>query len=433
MQKFFYAFFAFILLLALGVTLWMFFGTPKKEASLSGSVSGNLFGEAVDTFMSRFVGAGFTQPQATSTLSERFFDTSLPLRKIWDKPVAGSQFVEYQYLLDATSTTASGTAIVRQERATSTLLMFVERATGYVYSYDIRSGALYQITNTLIPGIYDAYIFSNGTSAVLRYFDKENEVIRGIFVTIPRVAPGRDPVSLEEQLPLPNNITSLSLSPQGTSLSYLVPNETSSSLYVMSPDGNTSRRDIALTEWKVFNRGVTQLAVSKPSAYTMGSVLDVTTGVRTLSNRAGLMIEPSPNTTLYLANTWSRAGLSSFFFNAKTGAISQLPFKTLAEKCAWNAASTYVMCGAPKTLEVDSQGLPDDWYQGRVQFSDTLFVVRASDAAVEFSFDIESEAGETIDLITPQTSRDGLYLSFKNKRDGSLWFSDLVLMEQLED
>lgn len=433
MRRNIYILFAVVLVITAGVTLYIFFGRDTSSpGTLTSNPSSNPFGVAASRFISQFVTGSPYQGGATSTQPNTIQD-NFPMLKIWPSPVAGYRFVDYQYLIGATSTSASGTPITRQERATSTSLMFIDRTTGYVYGYDTVSQTIDQITNTLLPGIFDAYIYRDGRRALVRSYDVSTGEVVSSLIDIPRVAPGRDPLPIENTTSLPNNISSVGISSDGTLISYLVPNTNGSSLYTISFDKKITRLDVPLSEWSVVYAGKTPLLVSKPSAYVEGSVLDAQTSTRTLTQKTGLMVRASTKNTLYLASMWSRSGLATFYFNVQTGETKVLGIRTLADKCIWETSALFTVCGVPAKLSTPVEGLPDDWYQGRISFSDSLTIISAAEGSPTFTFNIEQELGEPVDMENLILDANDTLLAFTNKKDGALWLTNIPRLISLQD
>lgn len=129
----------------------------------------------------------------------------------------------------------------------------------------------------------------------------------------------------------------------------------------------------------------------------------------------GLTTNTSPDgkTIYYMEST--DTGITTFFYRTTTGKTDPVLYDTLPEKCVWNATSTTMYCMIPETIT--SGTYPDYWYQGLVQFSDTLYVV---DAATGDANQIGAFP-ETIDGHKLQIDSTGKYLYVINRLDDSLW------------
>jgi hypothetical protein len=107
--------------------------------------------------------------------------------------------------------------------------------------------------------------------------------------------------------------------------------------------------------------------------------------------------------------------------NVETGEKIPLPVGTLAEKCAWQADETRILCAAPRAL---SGTLPDAWYQGAVSFSDRIWSIDLEERlAVQL---VDPEAfGEPVDVVGLSLPEDAQVLVFTDKKSGALYLYDL--------
>jgi hypothetical protein len=416
--------FALISLFAFGIILWYFlFSTPTRAPSIGG-VANPL---SVRDLPARFGFIFGTTDEATSSSeTEVALPGESPFIKVWDKPSTGNVVVSRPILIETTSTTTKGTSTVlvtKTVRATTTVLMFVDRSTGYVYGHNIESGKTYQISNTTIPGIYDAYIWSGGDRVVMRYLDATRKTIVSILASIPNVSEDRDAQALSSITYLPNNISSIAVSPSLLSLSYLVPNGVGSSVYTQTSKGVSRVADSPFPEWLLSYGGEKLYATTKASAYIEGETVSLPSYTRLIGEKTGLTSTPSSD-GLLLNSMWARSGLSTFITNG-AGIISTT-IHTLAAKCT-QGTTTFFICAIPKTLPQATEGLPDDWYQGRVSFDDTLMLInsKGGDAYPLYSFD--AQYGE-MDVTHIATGKASTLISFIRKQDGSLFLLNTSLL-----
>ena len=153
-------------------------------------------------------------------------------------------------------------------------------------------------------------------------------------------------------------------------------------------------------------------------AYT----LDAITGAlqKLIGGVKGLTTRPSADMTSVLYSRGLQNRVDAFLLNVKTGATENFPVATLSEKCAWGKkAPKVVYCGVPESLPQGA--FPDDWYQGRVSFSDALWRIDTETNTPERLSFPEIDIKESIDAIEPFLSTDDGFLFFINKKDSSLW------------
>ncbi len=220
---------------------------------------------------------------------------------------------------------------------------------------------------------------------------------------------------------LPSNISRGTVSPDGTQLFFLVPNDTGITGIRSSSDGTHQGSIFAspLTEWmpQWFNSStiaMTTLASQQVDGFLY--FLDPTTGSfkKILGPVQGLTTLVNPTGTTVLEGQSTAKSLQLSVYSTTTGQTSNAGVATLPAKCTWENA-TVAICAVPQAIP-DGQ-YPDDWYQGNVTFNDAFW-------------SIDTTTGATTNLFSPtqqfdaedlQVSPDGNYLYFINKTDGSLW------------
>ena len=416
---------------AILVLVWYFFiKTPSGDGALTNPTNLPIGGNAKR-------GSEFINPTQNNfddkiTTTEVIPGQERKLIKVWDKPTAGLSFFDQNILISSTSSVrGSGTStneIVIQKRATTTKMIFTDRATGYIYGFNLESKHSYQITNSTIPGIYDAYFFNNGSSVIMRYSD-ENQKIISIRADIPTVIEGGTPRSLENIVSLPDNISSVAVSNSQKSASFVAPNGNGSSIYKTKGNINELIFNSPTTEINLIYGGDTLYTTNKTSSYSVGYTTDTDKNERVLGDKTGLITVPANNNLDYLASMWTNAGLSTFIFSKKTSSYRVLNTKTIASKCAWNKSSIYVICGVPQELKSYDEGLPDAWYMGKVNFVDNLYIIDNNLSGENMLFDFSSETKELIDVIKPTPSSNDDYLGFINKNNGHLWLLNVKLAQ----
>ncbi len=413
-----------VLLFVVVVLVWYFFYAKPIIAP-----SMNTTNDPVPkrTFPPRFQFLNWGSDTVSTSTTEVTDPLKDPLVKVWDNPTTGQTFIEDQILKEITATTTSGTSTIEIKktiRATSTILIFVDRATGYIYGYPIETGNVFQISNTLIPGVYDAYVFNNGKRIIIRYIDQEKNTIVALIAGVPNVPETGTALPLENIKYLNAQVTSVATNLTKTEASYVVSTDTGSAIYTI-----TQTKDpqfIATSpfrEWDIAYGGETLYVTTKPAAYVEGGTFSLPLFQSEIVEKTGLMSNPGASGIL-LNSMWGNKGLVTFFSNR--GTIQVLPFTTLASKCSWGK-KTLLVCAVPKIIPKSSEGLPDDWFQGRISFDDDLNLIDVR-TGEKYSFYSFSEKEGVFDVvnITPSTMND--LFSFSNKRDRSLWLLNTNLI-----
>jgi hypothetical protein len=250
----------------------------------------------------------------------------------------------------------------------------------------------------------------------MRYLDATKKNITTTISTIPSVSPEDTALPLTETTFLPSNVTSVAGNKKGTLLSYLVATDEGSSIYTITPSGTSLTSTSPFREWNLSYGGDTLYATTRPSSYVEGSTVIIPSYGYVVGNKTGLMSTTGENGTT-LSSMWSSSGLLTFLSYSSGQKV--LPIKTIAKKCAWGT-SGFLICAVPKVITRGEEGLPDDWLQGSVSFSDSLSVVREKDGTVYPLFSFEKEK-VTFDIISPEVSSLNDLISFNRKQNGSLW------------
>lgn len=358
----------------------------------------------------------------TSTSTEQPAITSAPpvFKKLWADPVGGFTFIER-----AVATTSLVGTSSRRIFSTTTFIRFVDRATGHVYEAETKELKPYKLTNSTVPGVYDAFFFMNGNAVLMRYPRNDGESITTIVANIPdSTRPLVTPLSKIKTLP--NNITSVTVSSNNNDVAFVEKTTEGSRLYTI-PRGTTTPRLISenpFSSWRpIYNDSILYLS-KKASTFEKGGIF--TTALDYLgANKTGQSVVFSTKQGgAFFSSMSSDDGLVSFLGSLQSSSITKLSLQTLAEKCAWAYSGTFILCGVPSFIPDLSYGLPDDWYRGEVSFSDGVYSITTTEITEKKLASLEEETGEVIDLIKPAFTRDSYGFAFINRKDGALWFAD---------
>lgn len=409
------------ILFSIGIIIWFFFfAIPSKPTTLGGP--SDPFLPRVFPKRFQFILNNDDEENATST-TEVIPEKMQALTKIWDKPATGQVFVSKDIVREVDATSTVGTTTVSVKRlvhSTSTFLYFVDRTTGHIHSYNRDLNTLYQITNTTIPGIYDAYIFENGRRVVFRYGDIAKKTIITVVATIPDFNEKVGPAALENISYLPLQVASIAKNKDGTLLSYMVTGENGASIYTITKTGSDVVASTPLKEWSLSYGGDKLYATSKPSAYVEGQTVLLPSFEFIVGNKTGLMDNPSEG-VLHINSMWSSRGLKTFITDS--GKQTVLSIATLASKCAWGKRD-FLVCAVPKKLPHVVEGLPDDWLQGMSTFDDSLWVVDSKSGDSYVLYDFTENNIPRFDISSLLLSTNNVFISIIRKQDSSLWFLD---------
>ncbi len=316
---------------------------------------------------------------------------------------------------------ASGTPTVR----------YIDKATGNTFEGALRILGVKRITNTTIPKVYEALWQPNGNALVLRFLINKDETIRSTFGKLSTKSASSTPAGEEtfRELAvsfLADNITSLSVDPSSGAIAYVSKNPTGSRIYVASSNATNPKQifESQINDLSISWVNSTTLAVlSKPSKDTIGQFYFLKTDSgkleRVLGGQNGLMAlaQADANTVVY---SWtSGTSIQSALFNKKTGERNALRFAVIPEKCVFSNKSTNLYCAAPKAMQ--SNNLPDDWYQGRITFNDSFWRINTTTGAADLITDPKVAAGTEVDATNLMLDPNEEHLIFTNKKDSALW------------
>ena len=416
-----------VVIVILALLAGAFFFMKGSKASGTGTTSfGALFGNSgVDTPRTsggKITGGGTTEEGEETTTT----DTSDPLfRQLSTIEVAGA------------------TAVVKEGK---TFVRYVARENGYIYDVDPKSGASTQITGTVIPRVYEAYFALGGNTVILRYLKHDDLSRKDIIKTqianlvLPTSGGGDTLGSLSSFDPqMPDNIASVSISPNGTRLFYLLPvnDGVSGTVVNIATKVGVEVFRNSFSEWlpQMLDTG-NIILTTKASANVVGYSYLYNPSDKTLSRivreKKGLtsLATPTGGRMVYSENVIGTTILAMYdkkgFAGDEAGVTHTAPLQlaTLPEKCAWSANSIRLYCGAFSSTP--RAQIPDDWYQGALAFSDTFWTINTDLSDLVFLADPKKELDKTFDVFIPFIDKDEDHFFFVDKNDSTLWSMRLL-------
>ena len=405
-----------LILILIIIGLFFFFGKNTKGGAQSGGVLP--FGTASDVGSRPAINAdGNTIGSGGNT------DATAPeplFRKLSDKPVAG----EYALSKDAEQ-----------------YVRYVEKETGHIYEVHVKDGSTTELSNTTIPRIYEAYWGLGGNIVVLRYleenpYDSSQDVVKTSlgYLVGPTGSSSNSVGHLSIDFLL-DNITAVSVAPNGKNLFYLVKTSdgVSGSIVDLSTKIVKEVFRNSFSEWlpELLDNGQVILTTKAssdvkgyaylytPGAKTLERIVREKDGVTTHTNPLGTRVLYAENiTTNMIFGVYNPKG-----FVLDEGFITHeqpLQITTLPEKCAWRKDGIRIFCGAFNATQKTAP-IPDAWYQGTLSFNDSFWGVNVDTNEVKFLADPETAIKTDFDVIFPTITPDEGYFVFINKKDGILW------------
>ena len=416
-RKRLFVLFAVVVILLLGMVVWLFLAKKTDTTNISGT--GSLVGQgsvtqSEETRLGGKIGAPMNSPGGNDLASRsRFVQLSTT-------PVAGATFA-----------VSNNHTVVR----------YISRENGFIYDVDPSDLTTSQITNTTFEkGVVEAFWAEGGDTVVIRYADHSTpEIIKTYLGTIGEDIDGEGSPRKISGLFLQDDISAVTVSPDGTRLFYLLPTETSVSgiLYDLKTQKGTGVFQNSFREWTPqFINNNELILTTKPSANVPGFSYhyNVKTSALTrfIREKNGLTVNISPDGKFavssgklageYYTSLWSKAG-----YEEDGGDVFDdlaLPFVSLSDKCAWPKEGAALYCAG--FMPSQRMTLPDDWYQGAVVLQDLFWKADRENGETTVIGDSQLDLQSTFDSTGLVVAPDETALIFTNKTDGSLWLLNFI-------
>lgn len=386
-----------IVLIGIGIFVYFYFFantsgiTTAPGGSVSFPVAGQINGQGVI--------AG--QPSATSAGGAPVPVTAR-LIKISSGPVVPGEVVINIPAVNASS-------------SPETVVNYIERQSGNVFTYKMQAGAITRVSNKTIPGIQSASWLPDASYAFVRYLSGDD------FSTVNTYAlkaSGSGGFFLSQDL--------ADISVSSTSVFTLASGVNGSVGSVGKTDGSGMSNvfTTSLSSLRISLAGKNQyLAFTKPSATLPGYAFIVNSSgkfSRIAGPHDGLIALASHSGKWILVSFVSNNTMKMEMINTATSETVALPVATIADKCVWTADDSTIYCGIPVSPP-GNYSYPDDWYQGVVSFSDRLWKIEVASRYAQLVLDFSKETNGSLDAKALAVDPLNTKLVFMNKIDGSLW------------
>ena len=398
-----------IILILGGAAYWYFFSRNTSNAPANSNSSPGFLSRLFPTSGNRPTNqAGNQNPgnNAGTTAPETNIPNST-LSQLISANISGAAFI-YPH----TNKVGVG---VKGSSASTGKIRYIERSSGHVFEIDPDGKNQNRTSNTTIPGIFDVVWSSAGDRAILKYISGNNL----------NILSARFTASSTQGIFLSPDIKNITFSPAGDRIAYVTAQNNETQIITATPD-NKSQRVIfrsPYSSWRVYWPEAGSIyIVNSPSATLDGFLYKVSVQTGTMEKITGplLGLNVAGNSKNFFASQSlpGEGTISSSVINLKAKEIKPTTLKIIPEKCVWSKKDLNVAyCGIP--LPLPEAIYPDDWYQGKVSFSDIFAKINASTLAVQ-----TLQIGE-IDITKPFLDADEKAAFFINKKDGSLWKADL--------
>jgi len=319
-------------------------------------------------------------------------------------------------------------AITLNPSTTTAVVRYLERATGHTYEISLLDTTSRRLTNTTIPKVYEAIWSSRGDNVVLRYLNENTDAIQSYIGKIKLSTTSTENTSLTGTF-LPQDLTQVAINPVGDSLFGLYNTTDGGAAGFISAFDSSKKQAVFSSgagEWLVaWPRPDTLTLTTKASFGVPGYIFSLNTKTgdfnKLFGGINGLTTLANFDLTKILYSEISDQLFKNFVYDLKNKTVTALTIKTLPEKCVWSKNSRDLLyCAIPE--DIGSNKLPDDWYQGKVNFRDMIWQIDTkTNEATQVSPLYQFEVPDNIDVINPMLDKTESYLVFTSKNDLSLW------------
>lgn len=370
------------------------------------------------------------------------------LRHITLVPTAGEDFIilpVYEELPknkepadSSASSTKKATAAKKQPKiiGSKTNIRYIERGTGHIFDTATDTLDIARVSNTTEPKIYEAYFVNKGDNLILRGLIGSSDIVSTRYASLAIASTTGDsdasssPTKTMEIKDLPIQMSQIAISPSKTQLFSVMESGTRGLLSKIDGGSTVGIFDTPYREWIPSwpeEKNITLTTKASGFAPGFAYILNTQTrGItRILGNIYGLTTLTSPDLSKMIYSESGRGSFTLNYLNRKDNSISPLPFKTLPEKCIWSRKEKSVLyCAVPENIAFSTY--PDVWYQGLINFADSIWKVNLDTGEARLVMNIQAESGEVIDATNMYLSEDEDYLMFTNKIDLTLWGLRLI-------
>lgn len=296
-------------------------------------------------------------------------------------------------------------------------IRYVERKNGHLYKRLEKDRTSEKISNSTIPGIYEAYFNKEGNTTIYRYLSNEG-VVNTFLATLGKPT--------GEYLPV--NITDLSVSRDQNRFFYITKSNNAVVGVVKNFETGASQNifNHQFTEWlsEWDSRGNIYLT-TKPSYVALGNMYLLSQTNKTiqkiLGGINGLTTKISPDGKRILYSSSENKGPKLVVFIQEGRKFIDLDTYGLADKCVWSSDNINVYCFVPN--KITGNQYPDSWYQGIVSFDDFLVKINTnSGESITYANSIKETPVDGYNL---SINKEESIIYFINKKDYTLWGVDV--------
>lgn len=401
-----------IVLLIGALSGWYFYLSSRNAAHGSSASIGGLGaalsfnGSGGSTQHNQQIASGIT---TASTAAASSASSSSPLWEVDPAPVAGMGFLS----------------------GSSTQLVYIERANGYVFNADPATHGNGRVTNTLMPKIYRAYV--SGDGAILERAIDDSGTITTFLGSVATATATSSGSATLSGIYLQPNLLQVALNTKNNALFYLAANSKGGvDGFIQSWNGTKATKIFSsvVGSWNVsYLADGRIILLESPQdgipgyAYTLSS--NGSLNPLLASGVPGLTILPQSGGKDLVYGSADGTSVSLFTLATTSPVVTTL--QTVADKCVWMPGiSMIVYCAVP--VSAPQENFLSQWYQGIAHTADNWWKIDLSDGQEALVYSPGS-GGASLDVQNPVMDPTGTYIAFQNSVDGSLWVLNVTMTQ----
>lgn len=226
---------------------------------------------------------------------------------------------------------------------------------------------------------------------------------------------------------LPQNITSITINPNGDGFFYLE-KDSLGVVGIVRNFINNNKKTIFespyygwIINWNnEENIELTTKASYKSKGFTYGLNPNTEDYHKSFKEKDGLTTLASIDNTKILVHETAGSTIKNSIYDRDSHSFTSLFIQTFPEKCAWSKNSPNLYCAVPNSL-AHGEKYPDKWYQGMESFNDSLWVINSATGEINLISDLTIDFSENIDVSKINIDEDENYLYFIDKKTEFLW------------
>ncbi len=383
-----------ILILLLIWVYLLFFGTPKTAEDLFSNF--NLGGQT-ENIPDQNINATNTEPVLTNVRDKK-------LRQLTTKPVAGfGEINEFQ-------------------TPTLPTLYYVEMGTGHIFSINLETSEETRVSGTTVVGANLAEVSSNGDYVVM--MSKNNT--KSAPLVVGKISTTTSELEIED---FSNPADQFNLSKDGTELMYSSREPEGLVGHVYNFTNQTKKVLFKLPFHETFiqwgeKSNMPHYFNPKPSYALEGYLYQALNEKTSRLPVEGFGLSSLATKDIVAYSAFSMTGTKNYLYDRNLHTNEQIPIRILPEKCVLNS-STSLICAYDGQTSLPAE-FPDAWYQGKVSFKDSLFLIDGPNKEdLKLLVNTFTETGRELDITNLKLGISGRVLYFINKNDNTLWMYEL--------